>query len=371
MKPEERFTGVHHGAFATSDLKYTMRFWHDVLGLPVCVDVGEGEERQIFFGLGPASFISFFVWPGVQAMPRKTPGRAVRGRFTFDHISIGVRSAKDLVRLQSSLEEAGFPVSDVIDHGFLHSIYTFDPNGIPVEFSLPRDDVFSRPFLSSVESREEEVGDSLRDRAAGDDLDASAGDEGDYHLIPGAGRDSFKERQKRGPFGGGRQMGDRNVEIERKFRVKSLEYRALARPDFIAQGYLNSDKHRTVRVRIQDDMASLAIKSLTEGISRTEYEYSIPLEEAREILDHLCEKPIIEKNRYTLRVHGQTWEVDEFLGANEGLVVAEVELSDPDSQLVLPPWVGEEVSDDPRYFNSNLVSHPFSQWGAADRKEIV
>lgn len=187
MKPEERFTGVHHGAFATSDLKYTMRFWHDVLGLPVCVDVGEGEERQIFFGLGPASFISFFVWPGVQAMPRKTPGRAVRGRFTFDHISIGVRSAKDLVRLQSSLEEAGFPVSDVIDHGFLHSIYTFDPNGIPVEFSLPRD-----------------VGDSLRDSAAGDDLDDSTGDEGDYHLIPGAGSDSFKERKKLGPSGGGR-----------------------------------------------------------------------------------------------------------------------------------------------------------------------
>lgn len=151
-------------------------------------------------------------------------------------------------------------------------------------------------------------------------------------------------------------------EIERKFLVKSAEFKRIAEPEYIHQGFLSTDKERIVRVRIQGNKALLTIKGLTEGITRDEYEYSIPLDDARQLLDSLCIKPTIEKNRYTLEYRGITWEVDEFLGDNEGLVVAEVELDREDQQIEIPAWVGEEISGDPRYFNSNLVKNPYKNW---------
>ena len=150
-------------------------------------------------------------------------------------------------------------------------------------------------------------------------------------------------------------------EIERKFLVQNDVYRTLAVPRRIAQGYLNSDKLRTVRVRIDGDSAFLTVKSITIGISRHEFEYPIPTDHATELLA-LCEKPIIEKQRYRIPYRGMIWEIDEFLGQNEGLVVAEIELPDATTTFELPPWLGPEVSNDPRYFNSNLIRNPYSSW---------
>jgi len=118
-----------------------------------------------------------------------------------------------------------------------------------------------------------------------------------------------------------------------------------------------------VRVRTIDDKGFLTIKGVTVGAARAEYEYEIPAREADEMLTNLCEKPLIEKNRYKIKAGEVTWEVDEFFGDNEGLVVAEVELATEDQTFEKPAWVGAEVTGDPRYFNSNLTKNPFKNWG--------
>lgn len=151
-------------------------------------------------------------------------------------------------------------------------------------------------------------------------------------------------------------------EIERKFLLVGDEWRSLAKGTHYRQGYLNSVKERTVRIRTIDDKAFLTIKGITVGATRVEYEYEIPHADCNAMLDDLAEKPIIEKNRYKIPMGEFVWEVDEFLGVNAGLVVAEIELKSEDQQFDKPSWVGEEVSGDPRYFNSNLVSHPYSSW---------
>ena len=151
-------------------------------------------------------------------------------------------------------------------------------------------------------------------------------------------------------------------EIERKFLVTGNSWRGLVPAKHYCQGYLSTIKERTVRVRCCDNEAWLTIKSTTQGITRTEFEYPIPPDEARYMIQHLAEQPIIEKYRYCIPLNGLVWEIDEFLGANHGLIVAEVELNHAQDEIILPEWIGEEVSDDPRYYNSNLVSKPFSQW---------
>ena len=128
------------------------------------------------------------------------------------------------------------------------------------------------------------------------------------------------------------------------------------------QGYLSSLKERVVRVRIAGAKAALTVKGLTIGVRRSEFEYAIPLEDAATMLDGLCERPLIEKTRHRESHGGHMWEIDVFHGDNDGLVVAEVELKSADERIELPPWVGEEVSNDPRYFNSNLIAHPFKTW---------
>ncbi len=152
------------------------------------------------------------------------------------------------------------------------------------------------------------------------------------------------------------------TEIERKFLVKNSAWKQGARGTLYRQGYLSTDPARTVRVRLEGETGKLTIKGKTEGISRAEYEYPIPKGEAGEMLDSLCLRPLIEKTRYRLSYAGRTWEVDEFHGDNAGLVVAEVELESESAPLQLPEWAGQEVSDDPRYFNASLVSHPFNRW---------
>ncbi len=151
-------------------------------------------------------------------------------------------------------------------------------------------------------------------------------------------------------------------EIERKFLVKGDAWRALAQGTMYRQGYLNSAKERTVRVRTVGDKAFLTIKGITVGATRAEYEYEIPFDDCNALLDNLAEKPIIEKKRCKIPMNDLVWEVDEFFGDNQGLIVAEVELQSEDQKIDKPDWVGDEVSGDPRYFNSNLIKHPFTKW---------
>ncbi len=151
-------------------------------------------------------------------------------------------------------------------------------------------------------------------------------------------------------------------EIERKFLVNGDDWRKLADGVAYRQGYLSTVKERTVRVRTIGDDGYLTIKGVTVGATRSEFEYPIPAGDANEMLDELCEKPIIEKNRYKIPLGGVTWEVDEFLGVNDGLIVAEVELRTEDQSFPKPDWIGDEVTGDPRYFNANLIARPFSTW---------
>lgn len=127
------------------------------------------------------------------------------------------------------------------------------------------------------------------------------------------------------------------------------------------QGYLNSAKERNVRVRTMEDKACLTIKGIAIGASRMEFEYEIPLQDANELLE-ICEKPLIEKTRYKVQEGGFVWEVDVFSKENHGLIVAEVELESEDQEFPKPDWVMEEVTGDPRYFNSNLIKNPYTNW---------
>lgn len=157
------------------------------------------------------------------------------------------------------------------------------------------------------------------------------------------------------------------TEIERKFLVKGDEWRSLATGTLYRQGYIRTASKTTVRVRVVGDKGYLTIKGKTQGTSRAEFEYPIPVEDAREMLDTLCDRPLIEKKRYKINRGDVTWEIDEFAGDNQGLIVAEVELTDENQSIELPDWIGEEVSHDPRYFNANLAQHPFSQWSSERR----
>lgn len=152
------------------------------------------------------------------------------------------------------------------------------------------------------------------------------------------------------------------LEIERKFLVSSDDWQDHTHQSTpLSQGYLNSNKERTVRVRIAGDRGILTIKGKTIKTTRQEFEYDIPLAEARKLL-LLCEQPIIEKTRYLVTADELLWEIDVFEGVNKGLTVAEVELQSEEQKIDLPSWVGQEVSDDPRYYNSNLIRHPFQDW---------
>jgi len=152
------------------------------------------------------------------------------------------------------------------------------------------------------------------------------------------------------------------VEIERKFLLAGDGWRALAQPALLRQGYLSTDPERVVRVRIEGVRATLTIKGKTSGATRGEWEYEIPVADAGELLDRLCQRPLIEKYRSRVVHAGKVWEIDEFLGENAGLLLAEIELASEDEAFAEPEWIGAEVSDDARYFNANLIRHPYSRW---------
>ncbi|MDH5470449.1 MAG: CYTH domain-containing protein [Gammaproteobacteria bacterium] len=154
------------------------------------------------------------------------------------------------------------------------------------------------------------------------------------------------------------------LEIERKYTVINDGWRSQAIGSHYVQGYLSLDPERTVRVRRVADQAWLTIKGRSRGMVRSEYEYPIPPEHAGELLG-MCLQPLIEKTRYRVMHAGLTWEVDVFSGDNAGLVIAEIELESASQVPELPAWVGEEVTDDVRYYNASLVRHPYRLWHEA------
>lgn len=150
------------------------------------------------------------------------------------------------------------------------------------------------------------------------------------------------------------------IEIERKFLVVGDDWRQAPAVPY-AQGYLNRDKQRTVRVRVVQDKAWLTVKGASHGATRVEFEYAIAVADAEQLLA-LCDGPLVRKLRRVVEHAGATWEIDEFQGDNAGLVVAEIELASEDEAFEAPQWLGAEVTHDARYFNSNLAAAPFSTW---------
>ena len=164
------------------------------------------------------------------------------------------------------------------------------------------------------------------------------------------------------------------IEIERKFLLASDDWRAgIEHSESLAQGYLvgaqalrDGSARASVRARLAGDKAWLNIKAATRGIARTEFDYPIPLDDARTLLDSMCDG-VLEKVRHHVRVEGVLFEIDEFHGDNQGLIVAEVELPAEDAPFPRPSWLGREVSDLARYYNVNLIGHPYRQWSPAER----
>ncbi len=151
-------------------------------------------------------------------------------------------------------------------------------------------------------------------------------------------------------------------EIERKYLIKNNNWKSQIHTSHtIKQGYLNLEPSRTVRVRIIGPKALLTIKGKSIKITRLEFEYEIPMDDALQLLQ-LCEKPLLEKIRHEIHLNNLIWEVDEFEGDNEGLIIAEVELKDENQTIDLPDWIATEVSHDPRYYNSNLIKTPYKNW---------
>jgi adenylate cyclase len=156
------------------------------------------------------------------------------------------------------------------------------------------------------------------------------------------------------------------VEVERKFMVRDDSWRAdVTSATRIVQGYVARTSTATVRVRVRGDRGYITIKGVSIGIARSEFEYEIPLADALEMLDELAQGPVIDKVRHLVPVGAHVWEVDVFAGENAPLVMAEVELANADEAFVRPGWAGADVSDDPRYFNVNLASTPYSTWPPA------
>lgn len=144
-----RYKGIHHLAMVTGDMEATIRFWRDLLGMRLIVGFGNRGYRLYFFEVSPGDLIAFFEWPGAERVEEKEHGYPLKGPIIFDHVAFAVDSRDDLWAIKDKLEAAGFWVSEAIDHGFIHSIYAFDPNGIPIEFSweVPDVDVRKTPRM--------------------------------------------------------------------------------------------------------------------------------------------------------------------------------------------------------------------------------
>jgi adenylate cyclase len=155
---------------------------------------------------------------------------------------------------------------------------------------------------------------------------------------------------------------NRNEEIERKFLVNGYDFKHGIEPVHIRQGFISTHKEHVIRIRTCGQKAFITLKSSGSGITRKEYEYEIPYRDAAKLFETFCLKPLIEKNRYPITYKGAKWDVDEFLGVNQGLVLAEIELDSENESFEKPPWLGEEVTGDPRYYNARLAVKPYTSW---------
>ena len=192
-----RFNGTNHLAMATGDMDSTIRFWRDLLGMRLVAGLGQPGYRHYFFQVSETDLIAFFEWPRVKPVPEKEHGRPVKGPFIFDHVSFGVETEEDLWWLKDRLEAAGFPVSDVVDHGFIHSIYAHDPNGIPIEFSHNVEGVDIR--------KEPQMRDKMPSQITSEGSEPRIGTwpevlaptpESEWIVFPGAGSELFHGKKK-------------------------------------------------------------------------------------------------------------------------------------------------------------------------------
>ncbi len=193
-----KFNGVNHLAMATGDMDNTIRFWRDLLGMRLVAGLGKIGYRHYFFQLSDTDLVAFFEWPGVKPVAHKDHGRPVEGPFIFDHVSFGVKTEEDLWKLKDRLEIAGFSVSDVIDHGFIHSIYSFDPNGIPIEFSanVSGRDVRKKPTI--VDSNPSQITlEGSEPRLEKWPVVKKPTPESDRMVYPGAGSELFHGKKNR------------------------------------------------------------------------------------------------------------------------------------------------------------------------------
>jgi catechol 2,3-dioxygenase-like lactoylglutathione lyase family enzyme len=193
-----KYTGVNHLALATGDMDRTIRFWRDLLGMRLVAGLGRPGYRHYFFQISETDLVAFFEWPNVAPLPEKDHGRPVAGPFGFDHVSFGVESADDLWALKARLEAAGVFVSEVIDHGFIHSIYAHDPNGIAIEFSheVQGVDVRSKPAMrdsapSTVAREGAEPQEGIWPPAPPQPVSPE-----DRVVYPGAGSELFHQKEK-------------------------------------------------------------------------------------------------------------------------------------------------------------------------------
>lgn len=192
-----RFNGIHHLAMATGDMDRTIRFWRDLVGFRLVAGLGRPGYRHYFFQVSENDLLAFFEWPGVEPAQEKEHGRPVRGPFAFDHVSFGLSTREGLWELKDKLAAAGFWVSEVIDHGFILSIYAFDPNGIPIEFSWTVDtvDVRREPAMADPEPSEtaREGSEPREDRWP---PVTEPTPEPERRVYPGAGSELFQGKKK-------------------------------------------------------------------------------------------------------------------------------------------------------------------------------
>ena len=184
-----RYTGINHLAMVTGDMDATIHFWRDLLGTRLVAGLGNGQYRHYFFELSSEDMIAFFEWPAAEKIPHKDHGVPVKGPIAFDHVALGVESDRDLVELKKKLEAAGFWVSEIIDHGFIHSIYSFDPNRIPIEFSASVKEVDVRTTPRMCDRQPSRAAREGADPVPGRWPEISADDPvSDDRVYPGEGR---------------------------------------------------------------------------------------------------------------------------------------------------------------------------------------
>lgn len=186
-----KFNGINHLAMATGNMDETIRFWRDLLGMRLVASLGKPGYRHYFFQISDTDLLAFFEWPGVKPAPKKTHGLPQKGPFIFDHVSFGVDTQEDLWDIAAKLDSAGFAVSDMIDHGFIYSIYSHDPNGIPIEFSYTIEDIDIRknPQINDVTPSPA----ALEGSEANSDIWPKPNliPESEKHIFPGAGSELF------------------------------------------------------------------------------------------------------------------------------------------------------------------------------------